>query len=117
MTTVDTSAVRLVQRVASKLATRGCKMVMANWRGIDVAGMQVMAALDFNKTISEQHFSYEADRSYAYQLTHPHFRSRQNSSRRAWRRRVSPSVTRSASPSVKAGQSRTRTRSRRRLLK
>lgn len=29
---------------------------MANWRGIDVAGMHVMAALDFNKTISEQHF-------------------------------------------------------------
>jgi len=56
VTTIDTSAVRLVERVAAQYAKSNRKMLFANWRGIDRAGMQVMENLKFETMIPQEHF-------------------------------------------------------------
>jgi len=56
VTTIDTSAIRVIQRVAKELSKRGREMIFANWRGIDEVGKRVLEAFDFGKTISQQKF-------------------------------------------------------------
>jgi len=70
VTTIDTSAVRLVERVASQYSKRDILMLFANWRGIDAGGQRVMDALRFDKVASSEHFFFSiADAvSYAHRV-------------------------------------------------
>lgn len=54
--TIDTSAVRLLERVITAYAKIGRKLLFANWRGVDQSGLSVLQHLKFHDIISKDKF-------------------------------------------------------------
>jgi SulP family sulfate permease len=58
VTTVDTSALKIVERVIKKYRDQGKLLLFANWRGIDVNGQRVMEHLKFEGVLDQKNFFY-----------------------------------------------------------
>ena len=54
--TIDTSAVRLLERVINAYAKIGRSLLFANWRGVDQSGLSVLQHLKFHDIISKDKF-------------------------------------------------------------
>ena len=56
VTSVDTSALKVVERIATKYEERNILLLFANWRGVNTSGGRVMKGLKFANVVGESHF-------------------------------------------------------------
>jgi SulP family sulfate permease len=66
VSTVDTSALKLVKRVADEFKERGVMLLFANWRGMDATGRRVMEHLKFDDVVEREHFFYFIEDAIKY---------------------------------------------------
>ena len=58
VTSVDTSALKLVERVVKKYNEKNILLLFANWQGVDEDGRRVMNHLKFGALLGQKYFFY-----------------------------------------------------------